>query len=234
MDEDKGQPDLEARFKALEEQIAAKDTELDALRRDQLMMIRGGGQAQAPQAPQQPQLSYEGLPDPEDDRAGYERELGKRTQQYVAQYAAWERQQEQAQYAAAGAERSRSQSIVDMFHEKYPGYSEAGAKAVAAQLLAQAEARGWDTEKYVYGNPEMFVADVAKAYEAEFGKPAPKGPEPAPETGRSPEEEWHRTGGIPGGRESGGAPSGGGKPEPEDNESFRDLYAEGQRKTGLF
>jgi hypothetical protein len=132
--------------------------------------------------------------------------------------------------------------VVAQFKAKYPGFSEKGAQAVAADLVEQAKSRGIDPELYVYGNTDQFLDDVAQQYEKEFGKPQVsngagqeqerKDAEAA--GARGDEEAMLRTLGVFGGQEGGHAPTGGGKHEPVRESTMGDEHRKMQAETGLF
>lgn len=240
--ETEGQVDYAKQIEELSTRLKKQDEEMAQLRRDNIMMTMRAP-APAPAAAttaREPELDLvTGMPDPDQDYKAYATEQQKRITAHNRAYAQWVRDQAAAEEGASDAATGRDQAIVSQFREKYPGYSMTGAMAIAGQVIAGMKAKGVDENAYVYGHTDMFLADVAAAYEKEFGKPAPRGEASAngKERARSPEPdpdaEALRTMGVFGGNESGSAPSGA-TAEAVKEETFTDILGKGQAKTGLF
>ena len=218
-------PDWEKRFAEMD---AKYKEELSALRREQVMLMSRYATPQAAaEAPREPQLSLDGLPDPVEDAKGYNAGLQERMAKWQRETTAYQAAQREREHSTS----SRDQDVIAAFQREFPGYSVAGARAVAGDVLGKLPP-GVDPSAYAY--TAEFRRDVAAAYEREFGKPAAKEDTATHVTvSRSPEEEFLRTGGIPGGLESGGAPSGGGAKEPAEPATFADILSAGQKKAGL-
>lgn len=239
--ETEGQVDYAKQIKELQEQYKKQSDENAQLRRDITMMtMRAPAPAAAPAATsREPELDLvTGMPDPDQDYKAYATEQQRRITAHNRAYAKWVRDQAAAEEGASEAATSRDQSIVAQFQEKYPGYSVAGARAIAGQVIAGMKAKGVDENAYVYGHTDMFLADVAAAYEKEFGKPAPRdgdgaanGKDTVPPVDL--DAEALRTIGVFGGNESGSAPSGA-TAEAVKDETITDILGKGQAKTGLF
>jgi hypothetical protein len=242
--EDPKTPDLAAvmkRLEALETAKTALEAENKALRRDQVMLMSAPAPAQAAaQPPAEPVLSYDNLPDPVADLAGYQTQLAARQMDYQRRRDAWR----DAQNSTRTSDVARVNNIQAMFQEKYPHIDLDLAKLAAEKVISRLAARGVDTNRYVNVTTDLFFEDVVAEhgkFVAKYGIKDPKAAQEGAAAGAadpnapkftSPEEEFLRTGGIAGGQESGNAVSGATK-EP-DVVSIGDILDAAQAKTGLW
>lgn len=102
---------------------------------------------------------------------------------------------------------------------------------VVDKITKKASRRGVDVNRYMFGAGDQFFDDIVKTYDETFGaiKADGKSEEPAPKGGE--EEDENRTGGIFGGVETGGRPTGGADEKPGD--MIEDLHAL-QKKSGFW
>jgi hypothetical protein len=201
--------------------------------------------AAPPVAPTPPKgVSFEGLPDPVDDPAGYSRELNARIDTMI---------QERLNYDAASRQHANQSAqtkdaLWDDFKEEFPEYAEDEDRVgfVTQKVLKRAQARGLDIERYMTGNSQRFYGDIVKEYNTVFGAPQPddeaeddyEDTRPAPRRrARDESEPRGRTDGIFGGIDPGaGRGRGRGREAPDDNQPgdmIKELQ-EMQRKTGYW
>lgn len=149
----------------------------------------------------------DGLPDPVLQPTEYAREVNRRVQDSIrSQQEAARFQQSQTQAAA-----STEEQLWERFQEVYSDYAEDQKKVkyVAEQVIAAAQKRGLDINKYVTGAQDVFMADVVREYDSTFGKPGADDDEDEDDT---PDD---RTGGMFGGIPSGGRPTAGAEAEDD-------------------
>lgn len=155
---------------------------------------------------------------------------------------------------------AKAQELFDTFAEQYPEYAEMGTERVefaATQVAKRAKARGLDVMRYMFTTRDRYLRDVQKEMAKTFGEPEEFNDdidddfEPAPRRrGRparndtrtqsrrrrnndsSQDYDDGRTGGIFGGADSGGRPSGGN--DEADRGSMIDDFQIMQRKTGFW
>lgn len=154
----------------LMQQIIDMRREMDALA---MSSMRGpGGPAPTivvPQAP--PALNMEGLPNPVTEPAKYGEELAKRMLDHQNAVSNYNRQQAEA---ASGTAQNHEQSINALwedFQVQYPDISEDEDRLgyVAQKVVTKAKSRGIDPQRYMFGNQDRFMRDVANEYKRIFG-----------------------------------------------------------------
>lgn len=165
-------------------------------------------------------------PDPVDNPDQYAQYVQQKTQadiDYQREVNNWQNRQ-----AAQGA--ARLQNLWQQFGTSYPDYveNEERVEIAATRVLAKAQAAGYDTQKYMYGNTNAFMAEVAKTMDNLFGKPDADD-DNDDDDDNTPEV---RTAGIFGGAE-GGHKATGGRKAPEPMGSISNDIKAWQQKTGF-
>jgi hypothetical protein len=205
----------------LQAQIAKLTTDLDNQRQTNTALL---SQPLVQVQPQAPQIDMKNLPDPTLEPEAYASEVARRTTAYIGAV----EQVRSAQAQAAGQQNGRVDQLWEDFGEKYPQYADRADQVeyAATKVAQQAQKRGLDVNKYIFGASSVFMADVAKEMEKVFGKSGVEDDED--------DEPDNRTAGLFGGNESGGKPV-----KPEDPRSafqphsmFGDVQA-WQAKTGF-
>ena len=149
-----------------------------------------------------------GMPDLITEPEAYQRELNLRIEK--AFQARTSRQQQANQQA--NQQSQASDTLWADFIEAQPEMAEDPDRVeyVTIQVVRKAQARGLDVQRYMHGNRERFIADVAKEYERVFGKPGDdtKGDEPD-NKGDEPDRSTSIFGGQEGGYQTPKIPKGG-------------------------
>lgn len=206
-------------------QIGELKASQEAMREQNLALLTTPPQAQDILKPPG-EVSYEGLPNPADDPAGYGRELNTRMQ------ANWQAKQEYERKVSTNAQASnqRLDEVLEDIAIEYPeiGEDRDVLDFVAMQTVKAALKKGIDKERYVFGNRARFIQDVKKTFDAKFSrKDAEETERPGPGKGRSTS--------ILGGHEGGRQQEERGREEPRPRETgfikeMRDI----QNKLGIF
>ena len=228
-----GKPQLSPTEQLILNELERTRRELDTIRGERSM--REYVPPQVPQLPDAPKpLDLSNLPDPVTQSAMYNTELAKRVQAHYDATRAYERRVEEVQRTSASTREEAANGIWEDFQIQYPELSEHEDRVqfVAQKVVDAAAKRGIDRERYIFGNSQRFLADVAREYENIFGSSnEPDGSPDEPMARRaSPNDDTGRTGGIFGGQQSGGAPARGAE-APGD--MIRELQ-DRQRKSGFF
>lgn len=215
------QNDAEKRLAALEASLAERDARLAALQEQNLALMTTP--ATAPVPPQPPrQVSYEGLPDPSLDPQAHGQALAERlraeqheTERYNNELAA-AREQETERYNAVWNDFA-------ITHADYADKREQ-VEWAASKVLQKSRAKGINDQRYVFGHPEKFMADVVKEFDSIFGKPGgdDEGNEGSPTPAPARKSTASRTVGMIGGMEGGGKPSKSDS-NPQNDDMFRDI-----------
>lgn len=185
--------------------------------------------------PKEPQFSLENMPDiVADDGKSYAAELAKRTAQYTKDLQDFHQAKQTASAPAPGQNPSE---LWNEFSQSYADYAadQEGIEFATQKVVAQAQRKGLDVNRYMFQNSDRFFRDVVKVYDERFGKPeAEEEVEPTPrrraKRQEEPEDEG-RTGGIFGGIDHS---SGKGTPSaPPPGDMVKDLQ-DIQRKMGYY
>lgn len=231
--------------------ISAVLEQIDRLNRRIDGVVQTGLQYQAPvyqpaasapasaAPPQVPQVDFSKLPDPYMDLDAYNRALQEQVTAVVkSQMTQNAPSPAPAQPETAAIPDDAAQELWGDFSEAYPQYANSqGLVQFAAQnVVNKAIRRKIDANRYVFGQTEMFFADVDKELKKMLG--GVKLEEPAGEKGKGddaddPDPDPSRTAGIFGGMESGGKPSGGKEGKEGPGDMIAELHAL-QRKDKYF
>jgi hypothetical protein len=194
------------------------------------------------------QVSMDGLPDPSVDLAGYNSQLQTRINAAIQAQTEAVRQESRA----ATEQNSATEKLWAQFRRNYPEWAEHEGLVdmVATRVANRAVQQGLDGQKYVLGNSDLFLADVAKELQTQYGRlldddeseEGVEGEPPTAEKGRNvaptrrpaqqDELDDGRTAGIMGGNESGGKPVAG-KPTSQGSDMIKDLQ-DIQKATGFY
>lgn len=232
-DADKTADTTDARVEALTAQLSAVTQQMQHMQQTQ--MLANMGQTQAPQPPQAPQLDLSGLPDPLDDQKGYQDGISKRVADHNAAFMDYTEQKQ----AYDRNQESRGERLWANFNRKHEEFAENQAlvEFASTQVVNEAIAKGLDVNKYVFGTEDLFFSDViAKMKEVAPGIAAQSGDEGAEASGDTKDDSTDdaiRTGGLPGGHESGGRGSADPDTKTEKGDMIEELH-EIQRKEGFF
>jgi hypothetical protein len=161
-------PDYAAMLAAMQGQVATMQSQMETLHRTNMALM--AQPVNAPVAPKVQEFSMEGLPDPALQPSEYAREVNRRVQESIRSQQAFTEHQRAQTNSAKGTE----EALWERFQEVYADYASAGEdkiRFVAEKVVAQAQKRGLDVNKYVTGAQDVFMADVAKEYDNIFGKP---------------------------------------------------------------
>lgn len=153
---------------------------------------------------------------------------------------------------SAQSHEDTQRQLETAFYAKYPDWEDHPeiVNMVSARVAAEAKAKGVDVQRYIIGNSDIFLADVAAALQKQYGALVEDGENEAgadePEhltvgqttRGRATSDsslDDGRTAGIFGGQGSGGQPAQrkGAVVEPAGDEMEKDLQAV-QMKMGLY
>lgn len=200
-DEEGAKKGEEDKLTELQKQIEAQNAAIEALKAQNFTLMAQPltAQVQKP-TPPAPKPDLSGLPNPVDDPDGYAAGVSERTIAHIEATRGYEAALAQEEGKKAG----RVEQLWDDFqtlHEDYAA-NPTRVKFIAGEVAARAAARGIDVERYMFTHSDKFMADVAAAYDKEFGKPKRAG-----EAEAGAEEtitEATRTGGAFGGIETGG------------------------------
>jgi hypothetical protein len=187
-------------------------------------------------------VSIDGLPDPNLDPNAYTSELAKRINGVIEARTHSVRTEVQSEMA----QNQSVQQLWSRFSAQYPEWAahEQLVGVVANDVATKAQAKGLDLKRYMFGNSDLYLADVAKELSTKYGALVPK-----EEDGSEGEDDGVQSGErgpIPahgadldsgrteifGGQESGGKPARQGDEPPVKSGLMADLTAI-QRKMGL-
>lgn len=189
----------------------------------------GGGGARTAdiQAPQEPELNLDGMPDQLVDPAKYNAELQKRIKTYNKEMREFERQSAAVARKVAEAQgpQVNEAALWEMYQEDHPTYAknEAKVRTAVSMTIERMTKRGVDAMALMQRSPEDFFRKVNETFDKEFG--APEGDGAQGQDGRSRGDSGEeddddgdgRTGGMFGGQASGGKPDGGKPQAPAGN-----------------
>lgn len=197
-------PDYEALLTAMQQQVAQMQSQMETLHRTNMALM--AQPVSAAPAPKVTEFSMENLPDPALQPTEYAREVNRRVQDSIRSQQEYARFQQQQAQSSQGVE----EQLWERFQQTYSAYAGDPKKVryVAEQVIADAQKRGLDVNKYIMGAQDVFMADVAREYDALFGKPRDPDEEDNDED-ESNEEDDTRTGGMFGGATTGGRPTAG-------------------------
>lgn len=208
----------------LKAQIAALQGRLDSQSRaNTALTTRQGPEV----APQPPQIDFKQAPNPVDDPEGYAAFITRAINVQV-------QHEKDMFYHQQGQQQSlqqRTDYLWNEFSAKYPDHAKDDRRvAIAAkEVVARAQAKRQDIDKYMYDNSEAFMQDVVKEMEALWG-PVKQA------TARDDDDddgEDGRTDGLFGsGQQSGDDPATPPKPAQKYGDLGNDLIA-WQKKMGL-
>lgn len=219
---------------ALEARLAKMEAMLEAATRRNEAPIyqQAPQQVQQQQQQVQPPVSFDGLPDPVTTPKEFQAALAARMQDAIRN------QVSQATTAAVRdqiAPITQKQRVDDLWgkfnkeHEDLSEYPEV-IKSQAERIIGAAQARGLDTERYIFADPDSFIREVAdgtrsrlEAMGISFGEADDEGPATS-----------GRTNGILGGGTAVPAGSGGGEKGAPKTSTFVDEIKEVQKKMGVF
>lgn len=134
--------------------------------------LMAGTQKTDVKAPEFAEVSFEGLPDPVADPENYQKQLNARInaalRTNVEAMAGYQTDLQQQQASQA----SRTDGLWKEFAENHPKLAEHPdfVEVAARKVIARANTRGLDTEKYMFSASAQFIEDVAKEMEGTFGK----------------------------------------------------------------
>lgn len=190
-------PDYAAQLAELSQKLQALETSNETLQRTNLALMGSGNVQQTPPVFGPTAVDLENLPDPVTDAKAYAAELLKRSDAVLQT----RQRAEQWQQEQRSAMQSRIDNVWEQFSQAYPQY--AGntdlVEAASTKAVAQAKQSGIDPTKYMFGATPQFFADTVKILNnwGIKGEAEAAGDETEPKPAL-------RTGGIPGGNESGG------------------------------
>jgi len=195
---------------------------------------QGGAKSNATAAaPQAPELSLDGLPDPMEKPEEYQRAVAARTAQYVRDSLAAEQRAQQAQSAQSRSQQEMVDQLWDDFREKYEDLADKEdiVKLAAEKVVTRAKMRGLDTQALVFKATDQFFEDVAEEASEIISKLQPD------EDGEDGDEDdaadAGRTAGVFGGfNPAGGAVAA--KPGNSEDKGLAGDIAEFQHKNKLY
>lgn len=161
---------------ALEARINSMQAELARLERTNAALMAAPGtfmpQGGDRQAPDEPALDLEGLPDMTIDPEGYHKAVTKRISDNLRASLAQEREQERAQQSEQQALGAKVEALWSDFEEKYPDLAEHKdmVELAATSVAQKAAVKGLDVQRYMFGASEQYLADVAGEMKKRFGK----------------------------------------------------------------
>lgn len=119
--------------------------------------------------PQRPVIDYTQAPDPLDDKVGYTKFMADAQQKLID----YEKEKILFEQRQMGAQQQKLQTLWGEFSEAHGDYAKDDKRLVIAtqQVIARAQAKGVDAERYMYGNSAQFMQDVVAEYDGLFGKP---------------------------------------------------------------
>lgn len=122
-----------------------------------------------PQAP--PTLNMADLPNPVTEPTKYGEELAKRMLDHQNAVANYNRQQAEAATGTAQTAEQSLNALWEDFQLEYPDISEDEERLgyIAQKVVTKAKARGIDPQRYMFGNQDRFMRDVANEYKRIFG-----------------------------------------------------------------
>ena len=163
--EEKKGPTTDELMRRLDEQ----QKHIDRLQRNTIAMMGLPAPTIAtPAAPKSPNIDLSGLPDPLEDRDGYNKGIAERVQSAITDGISTHAAAERTRHATAASRDERIGVLWGDFSNTYPelAANEEWVEFAASKVAKRAKARGLDVEKYMFGNSEQFMEDVA----AEIGK----------------------------------------------------------------
>ena len=204
-------------------QITALNSRIDTSERTNLALMANPTHEVRSTVVTKPQLDMTKLPDPVNEPEAYATAVAERTNKYISE----QFQVQQTQQQESKAQDTRLQNLWGRFEDKYEDYAGDQRKVefAASEAIREAQARGMDVQKYMFGASEHFFADVVKKMDEVFGKPGKNDPEQDDPTDTS------RSTHIFGGLESGGRMS---KPSKEDVGDMVKEIHDLQKRTGFF
>jgi hypothetical protein len=222
--------DVLARLDTMEAKNKKLESENESLRRSTMQLM--ATPLPATTSPVASTPAKDTLPDPTEDPKGYAEAVRANAEREARAALEAERAKDRNEVSA----KQRTAQMFEDFARKYPEIAKYKGRVeyIAGELVKKAIARGMDGQKYVFGAQDMFFDDVAKAYNDEFGVPA-KDTVTDGDDGKDDDPDEGRTGGIPGGLESGHTLSSGKKdPKPEGPSGMIKELQDIQLKTGFF
>ena len=219
--------DLQTEIARLNDRIASQE------RMNTTLLTTPPQVQQTPNAPEMLPLDLAGLPDPWADGPAYTKAFNERI---AANVLANHKRMQDYEAQVRGAQQNGDQrlnQLWDDFVSQHPEFEgqEDRIEFAASKVVSAAHARGIDVNRYMLGTTPRFFEDVVSTYRKVFGEDEGDGTEEEP-TPQAKAKSANRTGGIPGGLESGGSASAAGEDGPKT--TFTQDLKEIQRASGLF
>lgn len=175
------------------------------------------------------------MPDRDVDPEGWAREQQTRIAAFAQSQAQAARQEVEGRFE----QRAAADRLWAGFASKYPGWAkyEPLVESVASRLANDAQGRGVDLQRYMFGSPEMFYQDLDTALKASYGKLLEDADEELDDEGE--EDEGDVIPGVTDGRTAGinanveTPKRGTGEEKPKSGDMFDDLKAV-QRAMGIY
>jgi hypothetical protein len=218
-------------------QVTEMRAQMESLQSQNFALLTPAPQVQQVEPPKP--VTFDGLPDPTLDPAGYANAVLQRVNTQQQQ-----QQQYQASQQQVGAQREQQlNSLWEDFADQYGDIAEdtKGVEFAVRQVRENAQRRRIDIDRYMFSTPDRFIRDVANEYESIFGnrepEEEPRGPGRPRKVARKQLEDDNggddgRTGGIFGGSGGENAPQSG-RQQTGNTDMIRDLQ-ELQRRSGFF
>lgn len=160
------QPAADPRVAKLEAEIAALQGQLGNLDKSNRALM---SQTTVEVPPQMPQIDYSQAPDPAVDPKGFMQFQEQATMALLR----WKEEEINFNARQARSQAEKVESLWSDFSRDYKAYAGDTEKVelAAEKVVKRAQAKNQNLDKYMYGNSEGFMADVAKEYDRLFGKP---------------------------------------------------------------
>jgi len=169
---DLGNPDPapEPTVADLMKRLAELGSTVDSLKDQNALLMQAAPRAPVEITAPKP-VSYEGLPDPTVNPKEYAEQLAERVRTNIREEAEYNQRLNAQQQEGENRIKAVFEDIV-IAHPELAGKDER-LDFAATQVLQRALRRGIDRDRYVFGNRNKFIEDVAKEYKETFGGAAP-------------------------------------------------------------